>query len=496
MSEAALPAPRARAAGIVLRLASDERLCRLAARGDRDAFAAIYSRHHQALFRYCRSILTNPEDAADALQAAMTKAMLGLEGRKQEVALKPWLYRIAHNEAISLARRRRPQADLEAAAELADSGAAEAPERRARLRQLLADLAELPDRQRGELVMRELGGLSYAEIATALDVTDAAAKQGVYEARTALQEFAEGRAMACDAIRRTLSESDRRRLRGRRVRAHLRDCAPCRDFEESLRTRPADLAAFAPPLPALAAAGLLESILGSGGGGGTGGGLLAALGGGGATAGASLVVKGAAVAAATIGLGAATAGLTVVAGDGHERAGDDSRSAGISRSEQGPQSGQTQPAVRAIAAETRARTAAGGRDTGTARSGRPDDLPARPGDVAGKPGADVPPQLPGGRPDGTGRPSETTRPETPRGRPEATPAPGRERPATTGEPPAGAPRPPVPAPTAPAPDAHAPAGTPPASTPQPPGGDRISAPEVDSPVASVPPPRSESGARP
>ena len=55
--------------------------------------------------------------------------------------------------------------------------------------------------------------------------------------------------MDCDVVRRTLSDGDRRTLRGKRLRGHLRSCAGCHDFERALHPRPAELAALAPPLP-------------------------------------------------------------------------------------------------------------------------------------------------------------------------------------------------------------------------------------------------------
>jgi RNA polymerase sigma factor (sigma-70 family) len=94
-------------------VSSDARLARRAARGDRGAFAEIFARHHQAIYRYCRSILRDDEDAADALQSTMAAAMRGLEGETREIALKPWLFRIAHNESLSLVRQRRPQASVD-----------------------------------------------------------------------------------------------------------------------------------------------------------------------------------------------------------------------------------------------------------------------------------------------------------------------------------------------------------------------------------------------
>jgi RNA polymerase sigma factor (sigma-70 family) len=295
---------------VALRLLSDQRLARMAASGSRPAFAAIFERHHAPLHRYCHSIVGNGHDAADALQNTMLKALRALPGETREIALKPWLYRIAHNESISLLRARRPDSELEAAAGIGDAGAAPIAQSREDLRELAADLRELTESQRGALLMRELGGLEFAEVAAALQVSAAAAKQSVYEARCALQALKEGRAMDCDAVRRTLSDGDRRTLRATRMRGHLRACAGCRDFEAALRHRPGQLAMLAPPLPVGLAASILSGMLGGGGGGGgaAGGGLAAAgLGTAAQTGGAfSLGAKAAAIAmTATVAGGAA-----------------------------------------------------------------------------------------------------------------------------------------------------------------------------------------------
>ena len=101
-----------RRAGASLGLLGDGRLARLAAKGDPRAFAAIYERYHQDLFRYCRSITGNGEDASDALQNTMTQALRSLPGERREIALRAWLFRIAHNEAVSLIRRRTASVEL------------------------------------------------------------------------------------------------------------------------------------------------------------------------------------------------------------------------------------------------------------------------------------------------------------------------------------------------------------------------------------------------
>ena len=244
------------------RLLSDDQLARRATKGDRRAFAAIYHRYHQDLYRYCAAIVGNPEDAHDALQNTMVKVLRSLPGEKRRVQLKPWLYRIAHNESVELLRRRRPVEQIDP--ELATGGpsVAETADLRQRLRRLIGDLDELPDRQRGALVMRELAGLSFEQIAAAFDTSPAVARQTLYEARVGLQQMSEGREMRCEEVCRVLSDGDRRRIRRRDIRAHLRGCPDCRAFRDGISDRSRDLAAIA-PLPAAAAAGLLHGILGS-----------------------------------------------------------------------------------------------------------------------------------------------------------------------------------------------------------------------------------------
>lgn len=296
---------------------SDERLARRAVAGDERAFAAIFRRYHQSLYRFCLAIVVNPEDAQDALQNTMVKALRALPGEEREIQLKPWLYRIAHNESIDLLRRRRESGELDAEQAAPGAGLAEEAATRERLRRLLADLDQLPERQRGALVMRELSGLDYDEIAAALGSTPAVARQALYEARLNLRRMDEGREMRCQSVTRALSDGDGRVLRRRDVRAHLRSCAACREFRDQIKTRERDLGALS-PLPAAGAAALLHGLLG--GGGGSGGGLAAALGGGAAkSVGTSALLKGAAAVAVVAAIGITAAdrgGLIDVGGSG------------------------------------------------------------------------------------------------------------------------------------------------------------------------------------
>ncbi len=356
---AAVPALAPPAAA--LKLMSDERLARWAAKGSQAAFAVIFERHHQALHRYCHSIVGNAHDAGDALQNTMLKAMRALPGEKRTIALKPWLYRIAHNESISLLRARRRDSDLDAAAHVGAPGADTIAASRERLRDLTEDLQELSDQQRGALLMRELGGLAFNDVSLVLQITAPAAKQSVYEARCALQALEEGRAMDCDLIRRTLSDGDRRTLRTMKVRGHLRACAGCRDFEAALRHRPAHLAGLAPPLPLAAAATILQGLLGGGAGHG-GGGLLAGLGLG-ANSGGAFSLGAAKVATVAVIAGGAAGGAIYVAPDGPAQRSDRPP---VARERASAGNGSVAPvATRSRADDTAARRRSAPRSAGT-----------------------------------------------------------------------------------------------------------------------------------
>jgi RNA polymerase sigma factor (sigma-70 family) len=330
---------------------SDARLARRASDGDELAFAAIFRRYHQELYRFCLSILARPEDAQEALQNTMVKALRSLPGERREIHLKPWLYRVAHNESIDLLRRRREGPDIEDVQASAVAEIAETVELRARLSRLLADLAELPARQRSALVMRELAGLGYEQIGEAFETSAAAARQTVYEARLGLRELEAGRELSCEKVTRQLSEADGRTLRRRDIRAHLRVCADCRAFRDAIPKRREDLAALA-PLPAVAAAAILHGVSGgsAAAGGGLGGGTGAAVGAGASKAAAtSLALKATAtvVVATTIGVTAADRSGMVDLG----LPGDNgSSSSGVGRAMGDPASGGG--GVRAAAAST------------------------------------------------------------------------------------------------------------------------------------------------
>jgi RNA polymerase sigma factor (sigma-70 family) len=298
-------------------------LAREASRGDERALEKIYRDYHQPLYRFCLAIVGNPQDAQDALQNTMVKMLRALPGEERSIALKPWLYRIAHNESIDLLRKRRPEVALEAGEPRVGEELAVQVETRQRLRQLIADLSALPERQRETLLMREAAGLSFEEIGEALETSPAVARQTLYEARLGLREMDAGREMECEAVTKALSDGDGRVRRRRDIRAHLRDCDHCRHFAEEIDSRSNALAAIS-PLPAVAAAAMLQGLIG----GGTAGGVAAGAGASGAggilggaavkTVGTATLLKGVATVAVVAAIGAGAAdrtGLIHIGGD-------------------------------------------------------------------------------------------------------------------------------------------------------------------------------------
>jgi RNA polymerase sigma factor (sigma-70 family) len=185
----ALLAPARLAGQPVLRSQTDERLVDLVRAGHDAAFEAIVGRYRRPLLRYCGGILSG-ERAEDAVQQTFVKAYEAMRRDDSPLNLKPWLYRIAHNTALNGLRDRSlkhepldPQLD---GVERPD----QASERRQGIRDVLAAVQELPTRQRDAIVLRELEGRSYEEIAGALGVTGGAVRQLLSRARTSLRAAA------------------------------------------------------------------------------------------------------------------------------------------------------------------------------------------------------------------------------------------------------------------------------------------------------------------
>jgi RNA polymerase sigma factor (sigma-70 family) len=299
----------------LLRLRSDEQLVSLFRDGNSEAFRVIHDRYRQRLFAYTRQMLPGSrQDAEDALQDVFVRAYAGLRANHRELALRAWLYRIAHNRCIDELRRPAPPPpEVMELVRPPDSDPIATAEQRESLRRLIADVRRLPDQQRSALLMRELGGMTYTEIAEALDVSVAAVKSLLVRARVGLAQAAEARDASCAEIRDELIVSHDRGVRPKGIaRRHMHDCVACREFRGRLRGTSRQFAAM---LPALGPAGVVAKLLGFGGGAGggaaAGGGAVAATGAGGTVATAGVLATGAGHVVTLLAAAAVTAGGAV-----------------------------------------------------------------------------------------------------------------------------------------------------------------------------------------
>ena len=145
-------------------------------------------RHQDPAFRVALRMLGSKVDAEDAAQEALVHAWRRLATFRGESAFSTWLYRIVINRCLNVRAARRPMEALPDVLIDRDSDPAEALERSERLLALVRGLLELSAEQRAALVLRELEGLSYEEIAQVLGVTVAAVKGRIHRARLGLLE--------------------------------------------------------------------------------------------------------------------------------------------------------------------------------------------------------------------------------------------------------------------------------------------------------------------
>jgi RNA polymerase sigma factor (sigma-70 family) len=148
---------------------SDARLVELAGQGHERAFEALLERYRKPLLGYTRRRLLLPESRAeDALQQAFLSAWLALQQGVEVKDARAWLYRIAHNAAVSAWRRSGYDHDELSDAFHGAAGPEEELARRSVMRQTLIGLAGLPELQRDALLRTAVEGESYERVAAEL----------------------------------------------------------------------------------------------------------------------------------------------------------------------------------------------------------------------------------------------------------------------------------------------------------------------------------------
>ena len=204
-------------------------------RADR-SFERIYRKHVGDVYRYALAVLRQPADAEDVAQTTFLNAYRAYQRGERPRNAQNWLITIAHN----VCRQRFRQAQRRPNEVTFDDRVGEiVPEddRGPSVEDIQRALGHLAFNQRAALVMRELEGRSYAEIAEILETSVAAVETLLFRARRALREQLEGTLTCAEAERAISRQTDGRLPRPERsaLRAHLRQCKECERLARSQR---------------------------------------------------------------------------------------------------------------------------------------------------------------------------------------------------------------------------------------------------------------------
>jgi RNA polymerase sigma-70 factor (ECF subfamily) len=176
-------------------VADDFHLIDEALAGRSAAFGDLVLRYQDRLYNTLVHVTGSLEDARDVAQEAFVQAFIKLESFQRSSAFYTWLYRIALNLSISRRRRRKPSISVDEARETSGDepvGHDDAPgdrlQREERARQVQAALQRLSEEHRGVLVLREIDGYSYDEIAVMLEVPVGTVRSRLHRARLMLRD--------------------------------------------------------------------------------------------------------------------------------------------------------------------------------------------------------------------------------------------------------------------------------------------------------------------
>ncbi|PWG01978.1 RNA polymerase sigma factor [Sphingosinicella humi] len=173
---------------------SDGELAALTLVGRQDAFAEIMRRHREPIYRLIRGYTGDPEESVDLVQDCFTSAFKALDRYDQARPFRAWLSRIAINKCRDWARRRAVRRLLlssSSASQAADvpdptPPADEAAGDRQELERLWQAIADLPRTLKEPLILRTIEGLSQAEAAIVLRISEKAIETRLYRARQKL----------------------------------------------------------------------------------------------------------------------------------------------------------------------------------------------------------------------------------------------------------------------------------------------------------------------
>ena len=174
----------------------ESRLIRRASEGDAEAFNSLMGLHERRMYAISLRMCGNAEDAQDCLQEAMLRIYRSISGFKAQSSFSTWVYRVTMNTCLDELRRRKNRQNtsldglLDAGWAPVDGG--ETPERHALRSEVRATLqamiGELPEDMRTAVVLRDVQGFSYDDIARMLDTNVGTIKSRISRARERLRK--------------------------------------------------------------------------------------------------------------------------------------------------------------------------------------------------------------------------------------------------------------------------------------------------------------------
>ena len=181
----------------------DRKLIAESVAGRTESFGLLVLRYQDRLFNSVLRVVSSHEDAADAVQDAFVNAYQNLGSFKGDSEFYTWLYRIAFNSAVTLRRKRRVMLSLDQADApgreggggydppdpRGEAGPGVALERSEEDRLLAAALARLSVEHRSVLVLKDIDGLKYEEIAEAIGVPIGTVRSRIHRARAELKDL-------------------------------------------------------------------------------------------------------------------------------------------------------------------------------------------------------------------------------------------------------------------------------------------------------------------
>lgn len=170
----------------------DRRLAQKAGAGGADAYAELVRRHRGRIYRIALRMLGDPQDAEDAAQDVAIQMWTALAGFTEASSFTTWLYRVVVNRCLNQIRRRRFTRPVLDTDPRPVAGADETVMAQYRARATTAAIAALPPDQRATIVLHQMEGLSYREVAAILDISEAAVRGRLHRARRNLAEALRG----------------------------------------------------------------------------------------------------------------------------------------------------------------------------------------------------------------------------------------------------------------------------------------------------------------